>query len=1119
MKLACVENVGANELMISNADLLKSFHASKAHFYLCDFHVHTWASADVWDDSRFSQLTAKEVQLLTPHREVLVPLQNNPAELERHLLEMVDPEEFLSLICARRDEIAQQFHLSAGEDWAIVGLTDHNICGYSSRIAQIAWETRKDRRIIALPGLELDISHDLALEGNEFKKVSIHVLTLFAPGTKADDIRIAITDASSQKLWQFGEVLPVSALSDFVSALRHHAYYPGICVAAHVTGSKGIHEETKLAILNNLEAEIARTRGHLESLETNQRPPIEEYLTELVRQQNDRQGIHIAVLEQIGACGFDALQIQGRQDEKHYRYLHRFREEHGRAVPIVASDAHSTGMAFSTDDNISSFLKLKPLCASNHGKDLFDEIRTSALKFGETRFGFGSCEAVSAWIEGIEVRYSASCKDRFWTTRGGAGTDFVIPLSRNLNCLIGGRGSGKSALIEAIAFMLSDKGEFDDKHRWTEDYYRRARATLAGATVRLCWRTTAPIRVNLKKRAMFGSRYFDADNRHRATEYCDIDNTQLLASEMPPPRIEVFRTHDIEKHASAENLRTLIDSLCGEPFLALQGGINDLKELLAGQRKEILAVCQAIAALTAENSPLREYLVRKQKYEQLNLPEVQEKYDALDKSVSAAQIVKQTVTKWQSIDSSFDELALRKAVTAFFNNTRKKVLSKDGQVIPGLTKLAEALGVPSASDVSEAKIMKAVLDAATKLHTSLANITSIFAEVQGATERVVKTEKESLAQSGLPEGGEERQTKKEAFEEAHTQLEQYIELESRYQKLLAERRATFEELKLKCVQRTSLRRDTAERITGALARDLDPTVLVVEAQARDMADKEDFLEWLTGNLTAGLTQQYEVRFKCLLEEKNLQPENLRNILLSPTPPDVSLLIVDKQKVSEGRINQAEAESVIEANRAVRLMPVVNAESFKRNDVPKEIENGLMTFPQRDGKLLIDCVLALDEIEISDMPVVLLNDRPLESGSVLRPLEDLSTGQRCSALLPILLLTGTNPLLIDQPEDNLDNRLIRQVIVNILGSIKLRRQVIIATHNPNLPVLGDAEETIVLAATDERKGELRTIGDLDDYQVVKNITDIMEGGREAFQYRQSVYQTHWNREFLENPAVD
>ncbi len=110
--------------------------------------------------------------------------------------------------------------------------------------------------------------------------------------------------------------------------------------------------------------------------------------------------------------------------------------------------------------------------------------------------------------------------------------------------------------------------------------------------------------------------------------------------------------------------------------------------------------------------------------------------------------------------------------------------------------------------------------------------------------------------------------------------------------------------------------------------------------------------------------------------------------------------------------------------------------------------------------------------------------------------------------------GDSPLVIDQPEENLDNRLIRQVIVNILASMKLRRQVIIATHNPNLPVLGDAEQCVVLQATGRDLSRMVAAGSLDSPHVARYITDIMEGGREAFQYRQSIYQTHWESEIEE-----
>lgn len=76
--------------------------------------------------------------------------------------------------------------------------------------------------------------------------------------------------------------------------------------------------------------------------------------------------------------------------------------------------------------------------------------------------------------------------------------------------------------------------------------------------------------------------------------------------------------------------------------------------------------------------------------------------------------------------------------------------------------------------------------------------------------------------------------------------------------------------------------------------------------------------------------------------------------------------------------------------------------------------------------------------------------------VFRPLNKLSTGQQCTAILLMLLLDNSDPLLMDQPEDNLDNAFIAEWIVTELRNAKSSRQFLFATHNANIPVFGDAE---------------------------------------------------------------
>jgi energy-coupling factor transporter ATP-binding protein EcfA2 len=115
--------------------------------------------------------------------------------------------------------------------------------------------------------------------------------------------------------------------------------------------------------------------------------------------------------------------------------------------------------------------------------------------------------------------------------------------------------------------------------------------------------------------------------------------------------------------------------------------------------------------------------------------------------------------------------------------------------------------------------------------------------------------------------------------------------------------------------------------------------------------------------------------------------------------------------------------------------------------------------------------------------------------------DLSRGQKCTALLPILLARRDNPLIIDQPEDNLDNHFIFETVVNAVQRLKKRRQMIFITHNANIPVLAEAELVLVMNS-DGRVGVIEKSGTVDECR--EQIIDLLEGGREAFELRSKRY---------------
>ncbi len=116
---------------------------------------------------------------------------------------------------------------------------------------------------------------------------------------------------------------------------------------------------------------------------------------------------------------------------------------------------------------------------------------------------------------------------------------------------------------------------------------------------------------------------------------------------------------------------------------------------------------------------------------------------------------------------------------------------------------------------------------------------------------------------------------------------------------------------------------------------------------------------------------------------------------------------------------------------------------------------------------------------------------------------LSDGQRNTAALALLLAQEGGPLVIDQPEDELDSNFLFRELIPMLRNVKTKRQLIIATHNANLPVNGDAELVYAFEAQDG-KGEPLSCGGLDQRPVTKAVLDIMEGTEEAFRRRREKY---------------
>ncbi|HNU61728.1 MAG TPA: AAA family ATPase [Methanofastidiosum sp.] len=157
----------------------------------------------------------------------------------------------------------------------------------------------------------------------------------------------------------------------------------------------------------------------------------------------------------------------------------------------------------------------------------------------------------------------------------------------------------------------------------------------------------------------------------------------------------------------------------------------------------------------------------------------------------------------------------------------------------------------------------------------------------------------------------------------------------------------------------------------------------------------------------------------------------------------------------------------------------------------------------------NCIRKLNSEQFDRLLLLVPNDeitaeyKPQGTNS-FKAISTASAGQKTATILTFLLSFGAEPLILDQPEDDLDNHLVYGLIVNRLKESKETRQVIIVTHNANIPVNGDSEYIIAMDSESPRLNILHQ-GTIDEASIKKEICDVMEGGEDAFKLRSQRYE--------------
>jgi DNA repair ATPase RecN len=603
-----------------------------------------------------------------------------------------------------------------------------------------------------------------------------------------------------------------------------------------------------------------------------------------------------------------------------------------------------------------------------------------------------------------------------------------IHFNENLNVLIGGRGTGKSTVIESLRYVLQLDPIGDDARKAHDGIVNNVLKN--GTKISLLVRSHRPdVREFLIERTVPNPPVVkDASG-----------NVLTLGPRDVLPHMEIFGQHEIsELSKSPEKLTYLL-----ERFMEYDPSIlkrkSDLKRELERSRARILDVQKEIKQIDERLSLLPSLMETLKRYQEAKLEDRLKDQSQLVREDRILKMADERLKPFKTILTGLENaipvdvaFVSEKALQDLPGHDILRPLhdclvafDKDAQTVT--TSLQQAIG----------NATKRIADVKTKWDVRKQN-------VQTAYEKILRELQKSKVD------GEEFLRLRRQVEDLKPLSERKALLFRNEKEYLGHRRNLldeWEELKRSEFQRL-------EKSTKKVNKQLTDRVRIQVAFAGDRKPLFDLLR-----------QQVEGRFAEAIE-------------------------VLKQKADLSVV------ALVESCRAGRDN-LVRKYSMTAAQAERLVQAGELAFMQ------------IEELELPSTVTTELNVSPDGQPVQWQRLEDLSKGQKATAVLLLLLLESDVPLVVDQPEDDLDNRFITDGIVPKMREEKRRRQFVFATHNANIPVLGDAELIVGLHAIGEAgmgKAEIpiKHMGSIDNEPVRELVEEILEGGRNAFETRRLKY---------------
>jgi len=611
---------------------------------------------------------------------------------------------------------------------------------------------------------------------------------------------------------------------------------------------------------------------------------------------------------------------------------------------------------------------------------------------------------------------------------GGYLSGVDIQWSGHLDTIIGGRGTGKSTLLECIRYAMEQEPISDRAKRTHREIVKQ---NLGAGRVEIVIRSFAM----QGRKFTISRRYGEA-----AIVRDESGNTSTFRPADLLPRLEIFGQNEIFDIAQDEGGQTHLL----RRFLSSGDGTEqrraEIRNKLRDNAKRLMDAGSKLAEIEDQVARLPKLEEQAKQFQDIGLGE---KLAVVPKLEKEKQLALRVGEEQRNLDEALVGL-------------------QEG--LPDITFLSEEAikGLPHADE------LRGIREHLTALRTDLESMIANVKQRINASNTAVN---QGLAVLGKAIVDAEAALEKEFAKIPAFEGRPGREIGSAYQQVLKD---------IERIRPLKSSRDTRQKLVDELRRERENLLADLSEAVADMAAEIDVeLKSLRKKL-AGKLKPYV--------DHAANRRALKDFLLA----------CDLEGVGEKRLqwlDQADDFSPIKLAQTIRQGP----EALKNAGwgITPGVAEALAKLPE--SKLL--------ELEALDLPDIIRLDLNISHGDKedYRPIGRLSTGQQCTAVLHLLLLDNRDPLIVDQPEDNLDNAFIAERIVSELRTAKLGRQFIFATHNANIPVFGDAEWIGVLRAGEDQASMPDDFqGAVDVPEIREQAASILEGGREAFIQRKEKY---------------